>query len=432
VALATIALGIGANTAIFTVLRAVLLQEAPFPDAASLVAVGQSRERGVAGVVSYPDFVDWRRDVRSFAQLAAWHDEHVVFAGAGRPERLLGVASSANLFDTLGVRPALGRGFAADEDQAGENRGVVLAWSAWQRGLGGDASAGGKTLVLDDAPSTVIGVLPRDFRCPMAGGGVEAFVTMPRPWDEAMIPRRSGQYLRLVGRLAPGATPASAQAELDAEVARQAIAYPDDSSNRFGAVQSLHAYLVAAVRPALLVLFGAVGVVLLIACANVANLLLAPGPQLPTPPPRRPPARHREAATRRALGARRGRVVRQFLVESLVLSLAGGAIAAVLALWSLDAMHALIPPAALALRPIAVDGGVLAFTFGVAAATGVTFGIYPALQASAADPQAALRHRARGASGPGPHRARNLLVAAEIAFAAGLLVGPASPGGACR
>src|SRR5262249_30227571 len=192
VALATIALGIGANTAIFTVLRAVLLQEAPFPDAASLVAVGQSRERGVAGVVSYPDFVDWRRDVRSFAQLAAWHDEHVVFAGAGRPERLLGVASSANLFDTLGVRPALGRGFAADEDQAGKNRVVVLAWSAWQRVLGGDASAVGKTLVLDDAPYTVIGVLPRDFRFPMAGGGAPGVVPQPRARAAGGNPPRGG------------------------------------------------------------------------------------------------------------------------------------------------------------------------------------------------------------------------------------------------
>jgi putative ABC transport system permease protein len=413
VALLTLALGIGANTAIFTVLRAVLLQPPPFPDAESLVAVGQSRDKGEVGVASYLDFLDWRRDSRNLTELAAWHDEMLTFVGNGRPERISGVTSSANLFRTLGVTPALGRSFAPDEDQPGKNRVIVLTWAAWQRLFAGDASAVGRTMTLDDAPYTVIGVLPQQFRFPM-GDNKEAFITMPRPWDDAMIARRSGSYLRLVGRLAPGASLASAQAELDAQAARQAIAYPSDSVNRFVTVRSLHGYLVAEIRPALLVLFGAVGFVLLIACVNVANLLLA-----------RATSRHREVAIRIALGARRGRVVRQLLVESVVLSLAGGALAVVLAMWSLDALHALIPPAALALRPIAVDGGVLAFTFATAALTGVFFGILPALRASSADPQEALRDGGRGTSGPGHQRARNVLVSAEIAFAAVLLVGAA-------
>jgi putative ABC transport system permease protein len=413
VALATLALGIGANTAIFTVLRAILLRPLPFPDATSLVAVGQSRERGDVSVTSYLDFADWRRDTASLAELAAWHDDALTFVGDAGPQRLLGVASSSNLFTTLGVTPAIGRGFAADEDQAGKNRVVVLSWQAWQRLLGGDRAAVGRTIRLDDTPYTLLGILPQDFRFPV-GENKDAFTTLPRPWDDAMIPHRAASYLRLIGRLAPGATLATAQAELDAEAARQAIAYPDDSAHRFVTVRSLQSYLVAGVRPALLVLFGAVGFVLLIACVNVANLLLA-----------RATSRHREVAIRVALGAGRGRVVRELLVDSLVLSLAGAALGVLLALWSLDALHSLIPAEALALRPIAIDGGVLAFSLIVAVTTGIVFGIYPALQASSADPQEALRDGGRGSAGPRHQRARSALVVAEIAFAAVLLVGAA-------
>jgi putative ABC transport system permease protein len=402
----TLALGVGANTAIFSVVNGVLLRPLPYREPDRLMVVWGNHTTIGHETASLPDFLDWRREGGSFAHMAAIASTAFNLTGDGEPERVKGAWVTADFFPTFGVAPVLGRGFTPEEETSGRGQVVVVSHGFWQRRFGSDPGAVGKTIMLNGVPLTVVGVAPRGFR-------VQGDAELWRPLRTDTTQGRRSDYLFVVGRLKPGVTRERAQAEMATIATRLQRQYPETNTNWGVDVVPLKDEIVGEVRPALLVFMGAVSLVLLIACANVANLLLA-----------RAAAREREIAIRATLGAGQARLFRQMLTESVVLGVAGGAVGLVLAAWGVDAIQAARPDLLPRLDEVGLDWRVLAFTLLLSVATGVLFGLAPALRLARGDMQDSLREGARGASaGLGARRLRSALVLAEVALALVLLVG---------
>jgi putative ABC transport system permease protein len=419
----TLALGVGANTAIFSVVNAVLLRPLPFADADELVAVGQndSRDRSRLSQFSFRNFADFRDQSQSFERLAAYYNTNLTLTGEREAVRLRGTVVTADLFTLLRVAPALGRTFLPEEDAAGggpRGRPALLSWESWQQHFGGDASAVGRAVDFNQTRFTIVGVMPAGFSFPLQSQPTEVWISTAvdneRPVNEGSIMVARG-YLgwRVIGRLKAGATREQAQSEADVIAAGLAARFPDINKGMGIGVRPLLESLVGGLRPTLLLLLGAVGFVLLIACVNVANLLLE-----------RAISRQREIRVRLAIGAGRWRITRQLLTESVLLAGLGGAAGAVLAVWGTDLIVALSPEGITRITETRVDARVLMFTGFISLLTGVAFGLAPALIISGTNLAESLREGARGAtSSAHTNRTRGLLVVVEVALALVLLVG---------
>lgn len=422
VAIATLALGIGAPTAMFTVIEALLLRPLPFSDPDRLVAVGEfDLHRGgdalLGDSLSYPDFADAQTRSRSFDGMSAYHDIELTATGQGDAVHVHGETVSANLLALLGAKPAIGRRFRDDEDRPGHHV-AVLSDAFWRRHFQASLDALGRTIGLNGRAYTVVGVMPPGFQFPIRAEARDIWITFSReaesntPGDEPSTAQRGAHYLDVTGKLKPGVTLAQANAEMEVVAHSLRDAYPKTNAHTGIKVQPELRRLIGDTRNTLLILFGAVSLVLLIACANVANLLLGRGSR-----------RSREIAIRLAVGATRGRVVRQLITESVVLSLAGGGLGLMFAAWSLDGVLQLYPANLPRAAEIGIDGGVALFTFGLAMMTGVLFGLAPALKASTPNLSAEMREGGRTTTaGPGQSRLRSAIVIAETALGVMLLI----------
>jgi putative ABC transport system permease protein len=409
VAILTLALGIGANSAIFSVVNAVLLRPLAFRDASRLVIVAEKSPFPTI-TTSYQNYVDWRDQSSKFESLEGTRGTAITLTGAGEPERLNARMATAPLFPLLGVEARLGRTFLAEEDRAGGPPVVLLSYGLWQRRFAGSPDVIGKSLTLDAQPYTVVGVLPAGFELLQP-----ADVFLPfTPWAKTLPDDRNWHPgIIVIGRLKPGVTREQARTEMVAITKRLEEQYPDYNTGTSADVVGLQEQMVKNVRPALLMLLGAVSFVLLIACVNVANLLLA-----------RAASRGREVAVRTALGASRGRVIRQLLTESVILSFAGGALGLLMAWAALGPLLKLSAGSVPQVFTVGLDRWVLVFAAGVSVLTGLFFGIVPALRTAKLDLRESLNEGSRGSTtGPGHHRIRSTLVAMEIALAMILLVG---------
>ncbi|MEY2507133.1 MAG: hypothetical protein QOH01_1462 [Verrucomicrobiota bacterium] len=425
IAILTLALGIGANTAIFSVVNAVLLKPLPFPAPGQLVAVGgvdlnETTSPPKLSSLCYPDFFDFREQTRSFENIAVYRPRELTLVDGGEAQSFRGQKVSAEFFDVLGIKPVAGRGFVRADEQPGGGPGgfkVVLTHGFWQSQFNRAQDVIGRVLMLDGRPHTVIGVMPEGFQFPIQTDSIEMYITLA---EDASTPdgstpqtqQRGGHSLQGIARLKPGVSAAQANAELRTIAGVLEKKYPETNTKFGAALQPLRDEIVGDVRTALYVLFGAVACLLLIANANVANLMLA-----------RASVRGKEIALRSALGASRLRIIRQLLTESVLLAAIGGVFGLLLAQWGTEALIAAVPQNIPRVGEIKLDGAVLAFTLVLSLATGIVFGLVPAWQASHVDLNTALKSGTRGAGGSeGKHRMRNALVMTEVALALILLI----------
>jgi putative ABC transport system permease protein len=407
IAALTLAVGVGANTSIFSIVNAVLLRPFPYQAPERLVIV-QEGESGGGFSPSYPNFVDWRAQNTAFASIAAVRqNESFNLTGAGEPERLQGQLVSAEFFSMLGIKPLVGRDFLPEEDRAGATPAVILSYGFWQRRFGNDPGIIGQQLTLNDQSYTIVGITPPDFRY-----GLEVDVTVPFGLQTQRFSRRGADPgTGVVARLKPHVSQQQGESDLNMVAARLEQQYPATNKGRRVLLTPLHESFVGDVRRPLLILLGAVGLVLLIACANVANLLLV-----------RASARQKEMAVRVALGASRATLVRQLLTESVLLAASGAALGILLAFWGTSFIAAQLPTGIPRLQEANVDARVLVFTLAVSLLTGLLFGLAPALQASRPNLTEGLKEGERGSSGR-RQRLRSVLVVGEVALTLTLLVG---------
>ncbi len=412
IAVITLALGIGANTAIFSAINALLLKPLPFPELDRVVAIWDKLpSRGVLhNEVAMANYLDLKAQNQSFDQLAIYRWWSANLTGVDTPERIQGFLVSANYLDTIGIKPIMGRNFYPEENQPGKDTVAIITHSLWQRRFGGDPNIVNKTITINSIVRTVVGVTPERFNFPK---GAEIYAPLPMT-PEVMSSRGSHSYY-IIGRLKPGVSIASAQADTDNIAARLEQQYPETNKGWGSTVFPIVADTVRLYDTPLWVMMGAVGFVLLIACANVANLLLA-----------RATGRHREIALRAALGASRWRIVRQLLTESVIVALAGGALGILIGFWGIDALRAANPGDAEKFAPgwyqLGINFPTLAFTLGLSLLSGIVFGLAPALQVSKPNLNDSLKEGARQTSGRS-HYMRNSLVVFEVALSLMLLVG---------
>ena len=408
VAILTLALGIGANSAIFSVVNGVLLRPLPYHEPEQLVTVSSVTERSSSGSLSALDYADLRDQNRVFSEMAAVNNGYYSLTGDGEPERVSGTTVTANLFSVLGVPAQIGRTLVRGEDQPGQERSVVISASLWQRRYAADPDIVGQTIRIDGDPYTVVGVMPPGFRYP-----TDAELWVPFVWEGDLVApdNRGAHFLNGIARLKPGVTAAQASADVKEIAKRLEEQYPNTNTGFSAGATYLREALVGDVRPALFILLGAVAMVLLIACANLSNLLLA-----------RAASREGEISLRLAMGAGRDRIVRQLLVESGVLAIAGGALGLLLASWGLDLLKAMGPQDLPRLQDVSLDVWVIGFTALLSIGTAFLFGLVPALQISRTDLNRSLRDVGRGGRAGARNGARNLLIISETALAVMLLV----------
>jgi putative ABC transport system permease protein len=411
VAILTLALGIGACTAIFSVVNTVLLRPLDYPDPDRLVIIRETQlPKFPEFSVSPPNYIDWEKQAKSYEYLAATTSASLNLTGEGEPQRLIGLKATAHYFDVYGVKPILGRMLLPEEDAVGKNHVVVLSYGFWQRVFGGARDVAGRSVQLNGEPYQIVGVAPYGFG---AASKVDVWTAMAFTPSQTANDARGGHYISVIGRLKPGVTFEQAKAEMEVIAAQLAKQYPDPQKGWGIFMMPMQDYSVRDVKPVLYTLLGAVGCVLLIACANLANLLLA-----------RATARHREISIRAALGAGRGRLIRQLLIESVVLAMCGGIAGVILARWGLDALLALAPTNLPRISEIHLDPAVLIFSLALSILTGLLFGIAPAWLAARADVNEALKQGTRGSTEGGARgRLRSALVVIEVTFALVLLGG---------